>query len=96
MGQQDAFEEVELLHSSEAVDDRLEAEFPASLRKADAILASQMEHYSVDLVEDDEFLKYYIFGIFRDEFFSKFSKNCILGIIKESFFVFPRVAHELH
>ena len=43
VAQQEAFEEAELLHNFKAVDDRLEAEFLDSLRKADAILESRNE-----------------------------------------------------
>ena len=49
MAQQDAFEEAEFLHSSEAVDEMSEAEFLDSLRKADAILENQKEHYTATL-----------------------------------------------
>ena len=53
MAQQDAFEEAECLYNFKAVDEMLEEKFPDSLRKADAILESQNEHYSAYLAEDD-------------------------------------------
>ena len=46
VAQYDAFEEAEFLHNFKAVGVRLEAESLDSLREADAILESQMEHYS--------------------------------------------------